>query len=163
MEYIKAVKEHYLIEGTILVSIEECHVTTVLGSCVSVCLWDHMLKIGGINHYLYTLWNGNGLPTPRYGNVAIPKLIKKFLLFGSKKKNLKAKIFGGANVLSLSNNGVKSAGSSNIMLAEDMLKEEGIPIIASDTGGHYGRKIRFNTKDGVVMVKRFITKIGNKS
>ena len=77
---IKAVKNHFLIEGTILVSVQECNVTTILGSCVAVCLWDPFLKVGGMNHYLLSLWNGKGLPTPRYGNIAIPKLIKKLVM-----------------------------------------------------------------------------------
>lgn len=160
---MKDTKEHFLIEGTIFVSTKECLVTTILGSCVSVCLWDPFLKIGGMNHYLIALWNGNGLATPRYGNIAIPKLIKKIMSFGSAKKNLRAKVFGGAHVLSFSNNGIKGAGWGNIMLAEEVLKEEGIPIVASDLGGRYGRKIRFNTKDGIVMVKRFSTQISKIS
>jgi chemotaxis protein CheD len=160
MEFMKAVNKHFLMEGTIFVSTKECHVTTILGSCISVCLWDPFLKIGGMNHYLLALWNGDGLATPRYGNIAIPKLIKKMMKFGSAKKNLRAKLFGGAHVLSFSDNGIKSAGWSNIMLAEEVLKEEGIPIVASDLGGKYGRKIRFNTKTGVVMLKRFTTQAG---
>ena len=152
--------KHFLIEGTIFVSTKECTVMTILGSCVAVCLWDPILKIGGMNHYLLALWNGNGLATPRYGNIAIPKLINKIMSLGSSKKNMRAKVFGGANVLSISNNGVRGAGLSNIILAEEMLKEEGIPIIASDLGGNYGRKIRFNTKNGVVMLKRLTKQIG---
>jgi len=160
---MNSVKKHFLIEGTIFVSNKECNVTTILGSCVAVCLWDPILKIGGMNHYLLALWNGDGLATPRYGNIAIPKLINKIMTLGSSKNNLRAKVFGGANVLSISNNGVRGAGWSNIILAEEMLKEEGIPIIASDLGGNYGRKIRFNTKDGVVMLKRLRTQIGKIS
>lgn len=154
-------RKYFLIEGLIFVSRTECEVTTILGSCVSVCLWDPILEIGGINHYLLSLWNGEGLPTPRYGNIAIPKLIKKMMSFGSEKKNLRAKIFGGARILSISNNGVKGAGWSNIVIAEDILKEEGVRIVASDLGGNYGRKIKFNTKTGVVMLKRLTTQIGN--
>ncbi len=160
MELHNIPQKYFLLEGLIFVSKTEYEVTTVLGSCVSVCLWDPFLKVGGMNHYLLALWNGNGLATPRYGNIAIPKLIKKIMTFGCAKKNLRAKVFGGSNVLTVSNNGVKGAGWSNIMLAEEMLKEEGIPIVASDLGGKYGRKIRFNTKNGVVMVKRFTTQLG---
>jgi chemotaxis protein CheD len=156
------VRDYFVIEGTIFVSIKECQVKTVLGSCVSVCLWDPLLKIGGMNHYLLPLWNGEGLPTPRYGNIAIPKLIKKMMSYGCKKKNIKAKVFGGANVLTQINNRDNSAGINNVILAEDMLKEEGIPIISFDVGEHFGRKIKFNTKTGVVMVKRFITELGMK-
>jgi chemotaxis protein CheD len=160
---ISAKKVHYLIEGMIFVSAEEYHVITVLGSCVSVCLWDPYLKIGGMNHYIFSLWNGKGLPTPRYGNIAIPKLIKKMMHHGCKKVNIKAKVFGGASVLSQINYRENGEWMNNIILAEDMLKEEGIPIISFDVGEHFGRKIKFNTRTGVVMVKRFTTKLGMKT
>jgi len=160
MELHDLPQKHFLLEGLIFVSKTEYEVTTILGSCVSVCLWDPFSHVGGMNHYLLALWNGDGLATPRYGNIAIPKLIKKMMISGSAKKNLRAKVFGGAHVLSFSDNGMKGAGWSNIMLAEEVLKEEGIPIVASDLGGKYGRKIRFNTKTGVVMLKRFTTQAG---
>ncbi|MBF0165687.1 MAG: chemotaxis protein CheD, partial [Magnetococcales bacterium] len=51
-------------------------ITTVLGSCIAVCLWDRMRKEGGMNHYKLPLWNGDGLPSPKYGNIAIAKLIE---------------------------------------------------------------------------------------
>ena len=69
--------------------------TTVLGSCVSICLWDAHARVGGINHYLLPLWNGEGLPTPKYGNIAIERLIDKVRGLGGGKK-LVAKVFGGS-------------------------------------------------------------------
>ncbi len=156
---MKPVKEYYLIEGTIFLSAEEYFITTVLGSCVSLCLWDPELKIGGMNHYVFDFWNGVGLPTPKYGNIAIPTLIRKMQMYGCKKNNLKAKIFGGSDMLSMHTNGNRSPGVNNIILAEEILKEENIPIIAYDVGGKYGRKIKFNTATGIVLVKRFISKI----
>ena len=44
-------------------------------------------------------------------------------------------------------------GQRNIVLAQDMLRDERIPIISSDTGGMHGRKLVFNTQTGVVLVK----------
>lgn len=151
-------RKYFLVEGLIFISKTECEVTTILGSCVSVCLWDPFLETGGMNHYLLSLWNGEGLATPRYGNIAIPKLIDKMMALGSEKKNLRAKVFGGASMLPMGNNGTKGAGWSNIMIAEEILKEEGIKIVASDLGGNYGRKINFNTRTGVVMLKRITAK-----
>ncbi|MBE0425803.1 MAG: chemotaxis protein CheD [Nitrospirae bacterium] len=139
---------------------EECIITTILGSCISVCLWDPSSKIGGMNHYLLPLWNGSGLQTPRYGNIAIPKLIKKITDLGCKKSSLRAKVFGGADMLFSSKNGDMSIGTRNIILAEDMLEAENIPVISNDVGGNCGRKIEFNTKTGVVMLRRFKTKVG---
>ena len=146
------INEHYLYAGTIFAHDTPYLVITVLGSCVSVCLWDHVLRIGGINHFQLPLWNGEGLALPKYGNVAIEKLIDRMYSLGSRKKDLKAKIFGGGAVLKKSN-GAMNIGERNIITAMDILSEERIPIISSAVGGHYGRKIKFYTETGVVLVK----------
>ncbi len=146
-------REHYLYPGTLFANNLPFVVTTVLGSCVAVCLWDPELKIGGINHFQLALWNGNGLASPKFGNIAIKKLIDKMIKLGSQKQNLKAKVFGGAAVLQGSNGGV-SVGTKNILIAKDNLNDEGICIVSSDIGGNQGRKLKFNTGTGVVMMKR---------
>jgi chemotaxis protein CheD len=145
-------KEHYLYPGLIFVSAEPHVVTTVLGSCVSVCLWDPILEIGGINHFQLPLWNGVGLQIPKYGNIAIDRMIEKMIGLGSDPQRLKAKVFGGAAVLQVVS-GRMHVGERNVAVALDILKERGIPIIASDYGGHSGRKIKFNTCRGVVFMK----------
>lgn len=128
-------------------------VTTVLGSCVSVCLWDPAARIGGINHYLLPLWNGDGLRTPKYGNIAIPMLVEKLLQAGCARANLKAKVFGGASVLENSS-GLLNVGERNIRFAEGALEEERIPVIGKDTGGTTGRKLLFLTGTGDVYVRK---------
>ena len=85
--------------GGVFAHPEPHQVTTVLGSCVAVCLWDSDRRLGGINHYLLALWNGEGLPTPRYGNIAIHKLAEKVERAGAKRSRIKAKIFGGSSIL----------------------------------------------------------------
>ena len=103
-----------------------------------------------------TLWNGEGLETPKYGNVSIKKLIDKMLLAGCSKGNLKAKVFGGASVLSSITNqtGFLNVGERNIIIAQEILAEHNIEIIASDTAGTNGRFLLFNTKTGVVHIKK---------
>ncbi|MFZ3138594.1 MAG: chemotaxis protein CheD [Thermodesulfovibrionales bacterium] len=68
---------------------------------------------------------------------------------------MKAKIFGGADTLFNAKNGDTGIGARNSMLAEDMLNAEGIPIISTDIGGNCGRRIEFNTKTGIVKLRRF--------
>lgn len=149
---------HYLMAGSLFAQPEPHVITTVLGSCVSVCLWDAQRQHGGINHYMLPFWNGEGLASPRFGNIAIAKLIERLLELGSEKRNLRAKIFGGGVVLNVSNS-FMNIGERNIELAEDQLRSEGIPIISADTGGRTGRKIIFNTGTGVVLVKRLAQQI----
>jgi len=144
--------QHYLLPGNLFAHREEYLVTTVLGSCVSVCLWDSVRKLGGINHFMLPLWNGDGLASPRYGNIAIEKLIAKLLAIGADRTNLKAKVFGGGDVLMVTS-AFMNIGARNVVLAEDLLRDEKIPIISADTGGKHGRKLVFNTRTGIVLVK----------
>lgn len=150
---------HYLYPGGIFVDKAPHIVTTILGSCVAVCLWDPVLKFGGINHYMLPLWNGEGIPAPRYGNIAIKKLVEKMLTLGSARKNLKAKIFGGA-CTGRSNKGFLNVGARNIMIAQDILIEENVPVLASDVGGEVGRRLLFFTDSGLVRVRK-VAKTGS--
>ncbi|MBQ9471026.1 MAG: chemotaxis protein CheD [Bacteroidales bacterium] len=143
---------HYLFPAELFAEAQPHVVSTVLGSCVAVCLYDTQLKIGGINHYMLPLWNGTGLASPKYGNIAINKLIERMEKLGSNKANLVAKVFGGGNVLSSSNN-TFSIGKRNAQLALDMLAEHKIPIIAQSLGGDHGRQILFNTHTNEVRQK----------
>jgi chemotaxis protein CheD len=131
-------------------SAQPAEVTTILGSCVAVCLWDRYLGIGGINHYMLPTWNGMELASPKYGNIAIERLTEKMLQLGCKKNNLVAKVFGGGEVITVSASSMH-IGERNIMVAEEMLQEQNIPIIGRSTGGKNGRKIIFNTHTGEVL------------
>lgn len=157
MEKIENIEKYYLFPSSVFVNIAPTQVTTVLGSCVSVCLIDIKRNIGGINHYMLPLWNGSGLASPKYGNIAIDKLIERMIFIGSKKENLRAKVFGGGNVLESSIN-FFNVGERNHTLAIEMLENENIPIIAKSIGGEKGRKIIFNTFTGEVMLK-FLNRI----
>ena len=137
----------------LMASRDELEIMTLLGSCVAVCLWDPRLAFGGMNHYMLPLWNGEGLPTPKYGNVAIEKLIARMLEFGCRKEQLVAKCFGGANVLG-DTSGRMLVGERNIAVAEEVLGNHRIPIVAQDMGGLRGMKILFNTRTGVVLAGR---------
>lgn len=144
-------KKHFLFPGTIFAEPLEYQISTVLGSCVAVCLWDHVARRGGMNHIMLPLWNGEGLATPKYGNIAMEKLLGKVLSIGCRREHLVAKVFGGANV---SGTGLElyMIGDRNITLSMQMLEEFRIPVLAKDVGGRVGRKIIMNTETGVVLV-----------
>lgn len=144
--------KHFLYPGAIHISPEPYVITTILGSCIAVCLYDPVLKIGGMNHYMLPLWNGQGLASPRYGNIAIEKLLSNLQSLGSSKNNIKAKIFGGAEIIS-TNVSQFMIGERNINIAKDLLKEADIPIVAQSVGGKLGRKIIFDSYSGEVRQK----------
>ncbi len=143
---------HFLYPSALFASKEPYIVNTILGSCVSVCLIDSKLQIGGINHYMLPFWNGQGLASPKFGNIAINKLIEKMLSLGCAKNNLHAKVFGGGNIFE-SNLLQFQIGERNIAVANEMLMEHQIRIISSSTGGNLGRKIQFNTFTGEIIQK----------
>lgn len=143
---------YYLSPASLIVSDIPLIVHTILGSCVGVVLYDPILRIGGINHFMLPLWNGEGLATPKYGNIAIEKLYEKILQLGSNKHNLVAKIFGGGEVIE-SNFDSFRIGQRNIMVAQEILNDLRIKIVSSSLGGKFGRKIQFHTDTGEVLQK----------
>jgi chemotaxis protein CheD len=147
------IEEHFLYPSTIYAEKNRCKITTVLGSCISVCLYDTKLKIGGINHYMLPLWNGEGLASPKYGNIAMEKLLQKILSVSYSKANIIAKVFGGAN----QSFGIMDIGGRNTQFAFDFLETENIPVVAQSVGGNIGRKIIFDSFNGEVLMK-YLTK-----
>ncbi len=143
---------HFLYPAELFVSKTPYQINTILGSCVAVCLYDPVLKIGGINHYMLPYWNGQGLASPKYGNIAIEKLLDKMLSLGCNKNNLKAKIFGGGEVIETQVVQFH-IGSRNIEVARQILEEKKIPLLNSSVGGKLGRKIEFITFTGEVRQK----------
>jgi len=146
-------QEYYLYAGSLTVHTEPTMVTTVLGSCVSICLWDAVSGIGGMNHYQLPLWNGNGLASPKYGNVAIARLIEKMIAQGAIQSQLRAKVFGGASLIGTTHDSLR-VGKRNVEIAWDFLDQFNIPSVASDVGGQVGRKVKFHTCSGTVFVKK---------
>lgn len=138
--------------GEIFVAINPNEIVTVLGSCVSVCLYDKVEMIGGMNHYLLPLWNGNGLESPKYGNISIPKIIENMENIGCSRRNMEAKIFGGANIHKTNTEG-QMIGQKNVMIAKEILRQYMIPIKAEDTGGNHGRRIMMISDINKIILK----------
>lgn len=143
---------HFLYPAALYASKKPYQINTILGSCVAVCIWDSVLKYGGMCHYMLPYWNGEGLASPKYGNIAIEKLLEKMYSFGSEKRNLIAKLFGGGEVIDFKNPQFH-IGQRNIKLANEMLNDKKIPIVSASLGGKLGRKIIFYTDTGNVKQK----------
>jgi chemotaxis protein CheD len=145
-------ESHFLYPAALYASKSPTLVNTILGSCVSVCFWDPILRVGGINHFMLPLWNGTGLASPKYGNIAIERLLEKMISMGCNQKNLKAKVFGGGEVIETN---IKQfhIGQRNIEIAFQTLEELRIPIVGSSVGGTLGRRIQYNTETGEVKQK----------
>lgn len=134
----------YLYPGKLAVFKEETIISTLLGSCVAVALYDPKTKIGGLNHYLLPEPTPYDPVTSRYGTVAISELITELQKLGATIDHLQAKIYGGGNVIQNALNG-PSIGELNIAVAEKILKHLHIPIVERNVGGTRARTIKFNT------------------
>lgn len=144
----------YVHVGQLFASAERALVSTILGSCVSVCLWDAEASVGGLNHFLLPQCVNNGVSSPRFGNVAIRDLLAELHRLGGARHRLQAKVFGGASVIdAFQTTANGSLGMQNVSLARRFLADAGIPIINEDVGGTQGRKLVFRTSDGSAWVR----------
>ena len=148
------VKNVFLLPGSIYVTTEPTLVTTVLGSCIAVCLWDSVWKFGGMNHFVLP-YAPKGQRSARYGDIAIESLINGMRDFGSKRGDLRAKVFGGASVLPFSD-AEKTVGARNIEAALELLKKSRIRVIARSLGGMSGLWVRLNTASSEVSVRKLV-------
>lgn len=144
----------YIHSGQLYVAPRPTLIHTVLGSCVAVCLHDATIQLSGMNHYLLPLWNNEGLQSPKYGNIAIQKLLEAMEAVGASRHNIIAKVFGGASPNNLgSHNEQMMVGKRNIEIAQDILTQYRIKIVASDVGGVRGRKIVMDSATGKIQLR----------
>lgn len=145
----------YLHAGEFVICEEPTVVTTILGSCVGVVLHDARTGSGGINHFLLPRSPGDGASSPRFGDVAMRRLLDGMLARGSVPRDLQAKVFGGARVLDYRDlPGHRDLGAANFELAFEFLETQGIRIAGRDVGGRQGRKLVFHSHPGDAWVKR---------
>lgn len=135
---------------------EPSTIYTVLGSCVSVCLFSPQTKHAGMIHYAlpYFMESSSMDELLRYGDKAIPILIEELQKVAHQPiASFKAKVIGGANCfIRSSGGGLDNIGAMNIQMAKDILQKYNIEIIGEHTGGEVGRKVIFHTTDGRVQV-----------
>lgn len=144
-----------VLPGEFYVSKNSEFIATVLGSCIAACVYDDVLGIGGMNHFMLPiqkdieLKNAHGLNC-RYGNWAMEYLINEVLKNGASRQNLKIKLFGGGKII----NNMTNIGLGNISFATAYIKEEGLNLVAHDMGGPWPRKIFFHPHTGKVYMKK---------
>lgn len=150
-----------ILPGEFYMSKQPVAIATTLGSCISACIWDARVGIGGMNHFMLPLtekeahevdWGQRGLASDatRYGNFAMEHLINMILKHGGRKVNLRAKVFGGGKVLKQ----MSDVGQKNIDFVLKYLKAEGIEVVGADLGEYYPRKVIFEPSSGKAFVKK---------
>lgn len=136
-----AVKRVHIIQGEYKIANDpDVVLSTILGSCVAACLRDPTAGVGGMNHFLLPGTGGTGGgDATRYGVHLMELLINGLLKQGARRDRLEAKIFGGAKTIASFSN----VGEQNAIFAMQFLKDEGIRVVGSSTGGDQGRKVEF--------------------
>lgn len=134
--------------GDVCVEAAPAQFTTVLGSCVSICLWSAERRIGGLNHFMLPRSTSEDRTTHR-GDVAWARLLERVLAAGARRAGLVAKVFGGASSGSTRWN----VGAENILCAWQSLDAARIPVVATDVGGRRGRHVTFDVGTGMVLVQ----------
>jgi len=146
-------KQIFLLPGQWAVPHEPAELTTILGPCVAVCLFDRKKGMGGMNHFLLAAGGASGRERSRYGDTACEDLVQCFFASGSRPGDIEARIVGGANVGRTATPVGESLGERNAEMARSVLKRHGIDVGFEDTGGSNARRLRFRSGIGVLEVK----------
>lgn len=149
-----------ILPGEYYVTTNEELIVTVLGSCVSACIRDPVMGIGGMNHFMLpvsqqdykVLRATSDSEATRYGNYAMEKLINDILKNGGRREHLEIKLFGGGKVIKHMTEA--DVGNRNIAFVRDYLHTEGFAIAAEDLGDIYPRKVVYHPMTGRVQVKK---------
>jgi chemotaxis protein CheD len=153
-----------LLPGDYYVTRHNEAIFTVLGSCVSACVRERKLGIGGMNHFMLPLDRSGGTSAwaenlvssaTRYGNVAMERLINDIMNLGGQRANLEFKVIGGGKVLDMS----LDVGGRNAQFVREYLKTEGFFISAEDLGDSFARKVYYSPATGKVRVKRLTSTV----
>lgn len=146
----KLKKNIYIIyQGDIFIGYHGEIVSTVLGSCIAICIFDLKRRVGGMNHILLPYKEDDrGLKDGYYCDLSIKNMVESFLEDGSSTKDLRAKIFGGADISKSDR-----IGCRNVKCAIKILKSYNIKILAKDVGGKVSRKVYFKTGNNRAFIK----------
>lgn len=137
--------------GEFFVGTGNIALATVLGSCVSACLWDPVTRLGGMNHFMLAEAKGRA-DHMRYGQFAMDTLLQHLLAAGALAQSIEAKVFGGARILRGLNH--SEVGRHNVQFVQEYLHAQNIPITAQDLGSYHPRKLYFFPETGQVKLRR---------
>lgn len=148
----------FLKPGEIYLSTTGREISTILGSCISVCIFDKKLRFGVINHVVLPHINisaqAKRFDSMQFADTSTIELLKFMKRNGSRRHNLEVKILGGANNIGLLNESNETnIGSKNLKMVEDVLQKHKIKISAKVCGGNLGLKLVFNTQTGELRYK----------
>ena len=125
-----------------------------LGSCVAMCVYDPVTKVGGMAHMVLPARSlPSREPSPKFVDCAIPMLLDEMREQGAQKGRLVVKLVGGAQMTVVAKgNPLMNIGVRNLEAAKTALAELGLRVDAEETGGEHGRTVRLYLGSGKLMV-----------
>jgi len=147
-----------ILPGQFYVTPHQEVISTILGSCISVCMRDVQTGIGGMNHFLLPGGGAGsvhdeivqGKKCARYGIHAMEMLVQNLVRHGARKSNLEVKVTGGARIISANGD----VGEHNIAFVREYMEIHGFNIAAEDVAGNMPRKVLYFPDSGKLMVKK---------
>ena len=145
-------KRKAIVAGEVYASRDPIVITTLLGSCIAVCLYDPTVQAGGMNHFLLPEANSPTAENACFGINAMELLINELMTLGSDRNRMVAQLFGGGSVM---RDHLQSSrvGEQNISFVRKYLNTEGIPILDQKVGGTKAMRISMLANTGQVMAK----------
>ena len=131
-------------------------VTYALGSCIGICLYDPMIKLGAMVHIMLPLNMETGRKNPmKYADTGIRETLKKMEAKGAKRARIVAKIAGGAKMFEVKGGSLGNIGQRNVESVYLNLKREGIRLLKEDVGGTVARTMLFDVSNGMACVRSY--------
>ncbi|SIS90264.1 chemotaxis protein CheD [Alicyclobacillus vulcanalis] len=119
-------------------------VTTGLGSCVGVVIYDPTVEVAGLVHVMLPASPSAETKAPqKYADTAIDWLVGELVRAGASPERFVAKYAGGAQMFQGVRMEALRIGERNVEAVAQELAARGIPVIGRDVGGHQGRTIGF--------------------
>lgn len=148
-------KRVFLLPGEYCVTKSPTLISTLLGSCVSVSLYNKKLKLGGMNHYMLQKSPDPASNSPKYGDYSNEMMIKFMKKVDPNPANIEAMLFGGGHVVGHLHSG-NGIANGNIQIAREILKKYNIRIVKEDIGGNNGRKLYYQSWDNQIKIDKIV-------
>lgn len=148
-------KRVFLLPGEYCVTKSPTLISTLLGSCVSISLYNKKIKFGGMNHYMLQKSPDPDSNGPKYGDYSNEMMIKFMKKVDPNPANIEAMLFGGGHVVGHLHSG-NGIANGNIQIAREILKKHNIKIVKEDTGGNNGRKLYYQSWDNQIKISKIV-------
>ena len=134
---------------------ESMLVTYSLGSCIGVAIYDPVIKVGGLLHYMLPESSLDGRKAKKnpymFGDTGIPLLFKEAYTLGAKKNRMKVIVAGGSQILD--QKGFFNIGKRNYTTLRKMLWKNNVMVDFEDVGGNSNRTVKLDLENGQAWMK----------